>query len=243
MRKTITTGLFMAIACTGFSQEKTLVHSIMLKPKVGEVAQFENSMKVHNQKFHGPADKVFVFQILTGEKMGYYQVAWPPSSWADMDNQKPNPAHEQDVQTTILSKLAENDGMIFSRRVDSLSHGDGDWTIAKTQVTIWHIKPGKMDAWMERLKKFKTAFDNSNDKRNYTIYTKLMAGTDQQVILISRYKNGWKEMEPGFYTPLKEVLIKAYSSEEWDVHMKAYYDCIDKAETYLRVYRPDLSSK
>ncbi|MFC0774347.1 hypothetical protein [Terrimonas alba] len=243
MRKTI----FLCLLIAGYyfapGQEKTLVHSIMLKPKAGQALQFENNMKAHNQKFHGANDKVFVFQIITGEKMGYYQVAWPPTSWAEMDNNKPNPVHDQDVQTKIQSLLQENDGMIFSRRVDSLSHGDNDWTIPKTQVTIWHIKPGKTDEWLARLRKFKLAFDNSNDQRNYTIYTKLMAGSDPQVILISRYRNGWKEMEPGFYTPLKDVLSKAYSAEEWGIHMKAYYDCVEKAETYLRVYRPDLSSK
>ena len=63
------------------------------------------------KKFHGANDKVFVFQIITGEKMGYYQVAWPPTSWAEMDNNKPNPVHDQDVQTKIQSLLQENDGM------------------------------------------------------------------------------------------------------------------------------------
>ena len=244
MRKTICFGLLFAASYFGFSQEKTLVHSILLKPKAGMKLQFENSMKAHNQKFHSSADnKVFVFEIITGEKMGTFQVAWPPTSWAEIDNMKPNPAHDQDVQNTIAAKVEENEGMMFSRRVDSLSHGDNDWTIPKTQVTIWHIKRGKLDEWLERVKKVKMAFDNTNDKRNNTIYTKLMAGTDQQVILISRYKNGWKEMEPGYYTSLKDVITKAYSAEEWDIQQKAFNDCVESTETYLRVYRADLSSK
>jgi len=243
MRKTIFFGLLMAAGYFGFSQEKTLVHSIMLKPKAGQAMQFENSLKTHNQKFHGSNDKVYVFQIISGERMGTFQIAWPPTSWADMDNMKPNPAHEQDVQTTIISKVEETEGMMFSRRVDSVSHGDNDWTIAKTQVTIWHVKRGKTQDWLAWVKKFKMAFDNTNDPRNYTIYTKLMAGTDPQVILISRYKNGWKEMEPGYYTPIKDIYTKAYSAAEWDEYLKAYDDLVESTETYLRVYRPDLSSK
>ncbi len=233
----------MAVVCPVFSQDKTLVQSIMLKPKADQIAQFENTMKVHNQKFHGGTDKVFVFQIITGERMGYYQVAWPPTSWAEVDNRKPNPAHDQDVQANIASKLAENDGMIFSRRIDSVSHGDNDWTIAKTQVTIWHLKRGKTAEWLGWVKKFKMAFDNANDTRNYTIYVKPMAGTDPQVILISRFKNGWKEMEQGHYTPIKDVYTKAYSAAEWDEYMKAYDELVESTETYLRVFRPDLSSK
>ncbi len=243
MRKTILLGLLMAAGYFGFSQEKTLVHSLLLKPKTGMKLQFENSMKVHNQKFHAADNKVYVFEIISGEKMGYFQVAWPPTSWAEMDNMKPNPLHEQDVQTTITSKVEENDGMMFSRRVDSVSHGDNDWTIPKTQVTIWHIKRGKIQEWLAWIKKIKIALDNTNDPRNATIYTKLMAGTDPQVILVSRYKNGWKEMEPGYYTPLKDIYTKAYSAAEWDEYMKAYDDLVESAETYLRVYRPDLSSK
>lgn len=243
MRKTIFFGLLMAASYFAFSQDKTLVHSILLKPKAGMKLQLENSIKAHNQKFHTGSDKVYVFEIISGEKMGTLQIAWPPTSWAEMDDMKPNPAHDQDVQNTIAPKVEVNEGMLFSRRVDSVSHGDNDWTIPKTQVTIWHIKRGKMDEWMARLRKIKMAFDNTNDPRNTTIYTKLMSGTDVQVILIARYKNGWKEMEPGYYTPLKDVLTKAYSADEWDIQLKAYNDCVESAETYLRVYRPDLSSK
>lgn len=243
MRKTICFGLLFAAGYFGFSQEKTLVQSLLLKPKAGMKLQFESSIKAHNQKFHSATNKVYVFEIISGEKMGTFQIAWPPTSWAEMDNMKPNPAHDQDVQTTIASKVEENEGMVFSRRVDSLSHGDNDWTIPKTQVTIWHIKRGKMDEWLARIKKIKIVLDSTNDPRNSTIYTKLMAGTGQQVILISRYKNGWKEMEPGYYTPLKDLITKAYSADEWDIHLKAYNDCVESAETYLRVYRPDLSSK
>lgn len=243
MRKTIFLSLLITAGFCCFGQEKTLVHSLILKPKAGMKMQFENSMKVHNQKFHTAANKVYVFEIISGEKMGSFQVAWPPTNWGEMDNMKPNPAHEQDIQATIVPKTDLNEGMLFSRRIDSLSHGDQDWSIPKTQVTIWHVKRGKLDTWLASLRKYKLAFDNSNDPRNYTIYTKIMAGTDPQVILISRYKNGWKEMEPGFYTTLKDVMTKAYSAEEWDMQQKAYDECIEKAEVYLRVFRPDLSTK
>lgn len=243
MRKTIFIGWLMAAGYAGLCQEKTLVQSIMFKPKVGEISQFENSIKTHNQKFHGGADKVFVFQIITGARMGFYQIAWPPTSWEEIDNRKPNPSHEQDVQANIISKLAENDGMQFARRIDSVSHGDNDWSIPKTQVTIWHMKRGKTAEWLGWVKKLKMAFDNANDPRNYTIYVKQMAGTDAQVILITRYKTGWKEMETGFYTPIKDIYTKAYSAAEWDEYMKAYNELVESAETYLRVFRPDLSSK
>ena len=243
MRKTIFLWLLIAAGYFGFSQEKTLVHSLLLKPKAGMKLQFENSIKAHNQKFHSAANKVFVFEIISGEKTGTFQVAWPPTSWAEMDNMKPNTAHDQDVQTTIAPKLEVNEGMIFSRRVDSVSHGDNDWTIPKTQVTTWHIKRGKTQDFLGWLKKIKMAFDNTNDPRNSTIYSKLMAGTDPQVILISRYKNGWKEMEQGYYTSLKDVYTKAYSAAEWDEYMKAFNEFVESTETYLRVYRADLSSK
>jgi hypothetical protein len=243
MRKTIFLWLLMATGYFGFAQEKTLVQSLLLKPKTGMQPQFETSMKVHNQKFHTGGNKIYVFEIVSGEKTGFFQVAWPATSWAEMDNIKPNPAHSQDVQTTIAPKLEINEGMVFSRRADSLSHGDNDWSISKSQITFWHIKRGKMDQWLARLKKVKTAMDNANDPRNYTIYTKIMAGTDALVMLVSRYKNGWKEMEPGYYTPLKDVITSAYSAEEWNLQQKDYDECVESAETYLRVYRADLSTK
>ena len=106
MRKTI----FLCLLIAGYyfapGQEKTLVHSIMLKPKAGQALQFENTMKAHNEKFHGANDKVFVFQIITGEKMGYYQVAWPPTSWAGFSSaEKELKVFTRNCRSEFISKL------------------------------------------------------------------------------------------------------------------------------------------
>jgi hypothetical protein len=227
--------------CSG--QEKNLVQSILLKPKNGMAPQFEAALKAHNMKFHAAPAKAYVFQFISGDKMGYYQVAFPPGSWADMDNMKPNPAHEQDVQNSIATKLDVNEGWIFSRKIDSLSHGDQNWDIAKSRMTYWHMKRGKMQEFAGWLRKIKLMLDDTKDPRNVTIYSKSLAGTDGQFILVTRYKEGWKEMEPNFYTPIKDMFIKTYSSAEWDNYMKVFDDCVVKEETYLRVFRPDLSTK
>ena len=235
--------LLIAAYAPGFCQEKNLVQSILLKPKNGMVTQFEAAMKAHNVKYHSAPGKTFVFQFISGEKMGFYQVAFPATSWAEMDNMKPNPAHQQDIETGIAPKLEVNEGWIFSRRIDSLSHGDQNWEIAKSRMTYWHIKRGKMQELASWIRKIKLVLDENKDPRNITVYSKLMAGSDGQFILVTRYKDGWKEMEPNFYTPIKDLFIKAYSAAEWDSYVKLWDECVEKEETYMRVFRPDLSSK
>jgi hypothetical protein len=243
MKKLLSLWLLVAAGYFCFGQEKNLVQSILLKPKNGMGPQFETALKAHNVKFHSAPSKAFVFQFINGEKMGFYQVAFPASSWAEMDNMKPNPAHEMDVQTAIAPKLEVNEGWIFSRRIDSLSHGDQNWEIAKSRMTYWHMKRGKMQEFAGWLRKIKLMLDDTKDPRNVTIYSKSLAGTDGQFILVTRYKDGWKEMEPNFHKPIKDLFIKAYSAAEWDSYIKVFDECVEKEETYLRVFRPDLSTK
>jgi hypothetical protein len=243
MKKMLSVCLLLVVANYCAGQEKTLVQSILLKPKPEMIMQFENALKAHNTKFHAAPGKAFVFQFISGDKMGFYQVAFPASSWAEMDNMKPAAGHEQDVQTTIAPKLEVNEGWIFSRRIDSLSHGDQNWDIAKSRMTYWHIKRGKMQEFAGWLRKIKLMLDDTKDPRNVTFYSKSLAGTDGQFILVTRYKEGWKEMEPNFHKPIKDLFIKTYSAAEWDNYIKVFDDCVEKEETYLRVFRPDLSTK
>ena len=93
------------------------------------------------------------------------------------------------------------------------------------------------------LRKIKLILDETNDPRNVTIYSKSLAGSDGQFILVTRYKDGWKEMEPNFHKPIKDLFIKTHSAAEWDNYMKFWDECVQKEETYLRVFRPDLSTK
>lgn len=243
MKKFLSVGLLIAAASVGICQEKTLVQSILLKPKNGMGIQFESALKAHNIRFHSSPAKTYVFQFISGEKMGYYQVAFPASSWTEMDNMKPNTAHEQDIHNSISPKLAENEGWVFSRRIDSLSHGDQNWEIAKSRMTYWHIKRGKTQEFATWLRKIKLILDDTKDPRNVTIYSKLLAGSDGQFILVSRYREGWKELEPNFYTPIKELFIRAHSAAEWENYIKVFDECVEKEETFLRVFRPDLSTK
>jgi len=210
---------------------------------VGKVTAFENAVKAHVAKFHTTDRKAYVYEILSGPNSGSYLWAEGPMSFEDVDNRKRDPAHDADWEATCAPHIEKYGENIFSRRRDSLCHGSIDLTIEKSQSIILSIKPGKMDQALELRKKIKEAYEKTGDKRNVTVYTKLFAGSNPQMIIIVRYPTGWKEMEEGYYASLPDLFKKAFGEDAKINYERANDEVVESAEQTLRIFRKDLSSK
>jgi hypothetical protein len=225
-----------------FSQGKTLYVSSMLLPKQGQGKMLETAIMNHTQKYHG-TDKMRVFEIISGNNTGMYQLVQGPYSWGALDSLKLGDAHDLDFDTNIATKTNALTGESFVRLRPELSYGSMDVTIEKSRIAIWDVKRGRMDSVTIILQKLKDAMVKTSDMRNMTVYTKMMAGTALQVYLVYRFKNGWTDMEQGKFPSFKDMFIKASSEADWNEWTRMFDDNIEKIETHLRVYRKDISSK
>lgn len=242
MRKIFFLLLCAATSVFAFTQGKTIYESSLLAPKPGMAKGFETALKNHTQKYHG-TDKMYVFQIVSGPNYGMYQLVQGPYSWASLDSLKLGDGHDMDFDANIAAKTESTTGSSYVQFRPELSHGASNVTIEKSKVITLDIKPGGMDSVLMMLKKMKEAMDKANDKRIYSVYTKMLEGSSPQVILVFRYPNGWAEQETGYYPTMKNVFTTAYSDSDWNTWIRIIGANVEKNQTQLRIYRKDLSSQ
>lgn len=242
MRKTILLLLFTGAACASFCQGRNLYASATLLPKTGQTKALENAIKSHTQKFHG-TDRMRVYQFVSGPTEGKYQLVQGPYSWSALDSLKLGDVHDADWDGNISTKTDEVTGTSYSRLRPELSYGSQDMAIEKSTVTYLNIRRGRLDSALHAVKMLREVMVLNNDKRNMTVYTKMLAGTAPQIILVYRHKNGWVDMEEGFYGVFRTMMSKPGSPITWEEFNRLNDANIESQQVAMRVFRKDLSSQ
>lgn len=238
--------LLTAATCTAFSQGKTIYSVSWKKPKIGMNTAFENAWKTHISKFHNGDDKRLVFEIISGDKAGYYQFVKGPMSFADMDAGKSNQsAHDMDYEKNVASKLSEESGTYYYQYLDSLTLNPG--VLAdKSVVTITSIKNGKMGDYRDEVKKGVMVSKSLNAPFNNNRYQLIGAGSDPVMVSVYNLKDGFKQLEQNYFKNVpnfRDNYITTYGFSSWEKRTDLLDDIIVKTETFFRKRRADLSSK
>jgi hypothetical protein len=229
-----------------FAQGKTLFSVEMVKPKIGQVTAFESAWKAHVAKFHKD-DKRAVYEILTGDRAGYYQLVDGPSSYADMDvERKDSKAHDMDYETTVAPKIEYQSGEYIYRFADTLSY-NGNVPADKYSYTVYNLKLGKMPDLVAELKRSMAVNTSINSPGSSNTYFQMFAGSAPQLVIITNLKDGFKQLEQNYFAGMtdkfKEAYIKMYSQQQWDKRSTLLSEITTSYETYLGKRRADLSSK
>ena len=69
----------------GMAQEKNVVNSQGVFPKVDKIAEFEKALTAHAQKYHTGDWKWRVFDIQSGPDFGGYHITEGPATWEQID--------------------------------------------------------------------------------------------------------------------------------------------------------------
>ena len=255
MKKAFFLWLFIAITFSAFSQGKTLYSIASVKPKAGMKMAFEAAWKTHLDKYHvKEEDRQAVYEITTGVHAGTYMIVTGPMSYADMDIEKANrKEHGADLQSTI-SGLLESNVQSWYRWDDTASY-HGDVVASKFNVQVTHIKWGMQIATIREAKRGSLLNRklNPNDRFSFNVYVQQFSGSDPVIVNVRNLKDGFKEMENGYYGPnpmanqpdaFKNAYIAQYGQADWDARQKLVMDNANVAsrEVYLMVLRKDLST-
>lgn len=233
--------LLMLLPCLGFSQTKNVVSADRIFPKTDKGAQFEKALASHAQKYHTGNWKWRVFEIMSGPDAHGFHVTEGPNSWTELDTRgNISKEHTEDWDKNVAPLITDRGSSSFATFNEELS------TVQVTDyadnIILTHIflKPGQIDKFMEELKKSKAAWTAGNE--SIAVYESFASGPPQ-VILVSRLKNGLKELEKGYRKPMKERYEAANGAGSWDAILKVYADCVDNRWSEMMKYRADLSSK
>ena len=112
--------LLCAATITAFGQGNTLYKINVVKPKAGMKSAFEDSWKMHLNKFHTGTDKRMVYEVISGSESGSYVLVEGPESYADMDKTLATAKeHTLDLEKTLhrnwklRAPIAFTDGLIL----------------------------------------------------------------------------------------------------------------------------------
>lgn len=246
MRKILTIALTCAtIFC--FGQGKVLYSLLLVKPKIGQSGAFESSWKAHVAKFHNTDDKRQVYEILTGDLAGSYQLFEGPSSFADMDNAKSsNEAHDIDYEKNVATKLESSYGDYIYRFVDTLSY-NGEMQADKYVNNIYNVKMGKMADLTAEIKRGMAVNTALKSPVSNNAFILQFGGSLPQLVIVSNLTDGFKQLDteyrPGMNATFKAEYLKQFSQEQWDRRINLLQEICNSVKVQVTKFRKDLSSK
>jgi hypothetical protein len=233
--------LLLLIPLMGISQNKNVISTSRVFPKVDKLLEFEKALANHSQKYHTGDTKWRVFQIESGPDAGGYHIVEGPKTWESEDKRGDiNVTHNNDWNKSVTIYLTDKSSHGYSVYIDSLSTvAIGDYS-DKVQVTHVYPKMGSSYRVATLMKNLKAAW--AADGSTVAVYESNGSG-NAQFAVARRYKQGLKEKEVGFRKPLAETYEKVHGQGSWAIYGDIAKEHINDQWSELLFYRADLSSK
>ena len=231
----------MLIPFLGFSQTKNVVTADRVFPKPDKAAEFEKAISAHAQKFHIGNWKWRVYQIVSGPDYGGFQIIEGPNSWPTLDARGDiSKQHTDDWNKMVAPQITDRGGSTTSTFNEDLS--TVQLTDYANNIIINHIylKPGLIDRFKEELKKLKAAWTAGNE--SIGVYEVVASGAPQ-IVIVTRLKNGLKELEKDYRKPFKDRFNEANGANAYDDYLKVFSECVESRWSEMLRYRADMSSK
>ena len=232
----------MLVPVLGISQNKNVMSSFRAFPKVDKVLEFEKAVAAHAQKYHTGDWKWRVWAIQSGPDANGYHIAEGPLSWDLIDSRgEISVEHNNDWNKNVAIYLTDRGGASYSLFEDSLSTVKLTDYADKINITHWYPKLGWGPKVREVITEMKKAWQAGG--QSVAVYTASSSGPTQ-FTLVTRYKQGLKERNPGF---IKESFKSRYETangpDSFDKYVEMLREYLNESWSELLFYRADLSSK
>ncbi len=212
------TTIIMAIPFTGFSQTKNLLSYHRVFPKMDKLLEFEKAIASHAQKYHTGDATWRVFAIQSGPDAGGFHITEGPTSWTGEDARGDLGAeHKLDWNKNVAIYLTDKQLVGYSVYIDSLSTvALGDFS---DKINITHVYPkiAQGDNVVNIIKKLKKYWVANGV--TVAVYSASSSGPAQYT-LVTRYKQGLKEREPGFHKPFKQAYEEVNGEGSYAQYLK-----------------------
>jgi hypothetical protein len=233
--------LCLLIPVIGMSQTKNIVSVQRSFAKVDKVLEFEKAIGAHAQKFHAGDAKWRVYEISSGPDAGGYQIVEGPFNWAGLDARGNLGAeHTLDYNKNVAPLLTQEYQSSYYEYLDSLSTVALGEFSNKIQISHWFPKPGQLgNVWalLRSMKKYWVS-----EKMTVAVYMASASGQTQFVV-VTRYKNGFKDRDVVNPLSFKERYEKANGPDSFDEYLKVFQNYMEKSWSELLEMRPEMGSK
>jgi hypothetical protein len=233
--------LCLLVPVIGMSQTKNVVSVQRMFAKADKVLEFEKAIGAHAQKYHTGDAKWRVYDISSGPDAGGYQVVEGPFNWAGLDARGNLGAeHTTDWNKSVAVNTTEGYQSGYYEYQAELS------TVAltdfsnKIQMTHWYPKLGQSMAVRALIAKMKKLWESENT--TVAVYVTSASGPTQYV-MVTRYKNGFKDRDLTDGLKFKDRYEKANGPDSFDEYLDVLRNKMDRTWSELLEMRPELGSK
>src|SRR5688572_13304553 len=238
MKKLLFIGLFIPLF--SLAQNPTVISITRFFPKNDKIAEFEKAAKNHAQKYHTGDFKWRTYSVESGPDAGGYMMIEGPGTWEQVDKRGNLGAeHTSDLYKNVLPTVEKTFQYFITFREDLSSVSLTDYS-DKIAVTRVFPKPGKMLQTENNIKAMKKVWDES--KQNVAVYEASSSGPNQ-FFIVTRYKEGLKERDPGFRKPIMERYDAAHGAGSYEKWQASVSETTDNVWHEMLFYNAELSSK
>jgi len=231
----------LALPLIGFGQKQTVVSTSRYFPKADKVLEFEKGLAAHIAKYHSGDWKWRVYEIQTGEDAGGYMVVEGPKSRDECDNRsKLRDEHTKDWNKNVAAYMSDKYSSVYSEYMEDLSTVPLISFTDKIAITHVFPKPGLSQMVEDVIKKIKKAWEAGT--QTVAVYKSVVSGPFQYT-LVTRFKDGLKELEEGYRKPFKERYEATNGEGTLETYLSKINESTDHVWAELLFYRPDLSAK
>jgi hypothetical protein len=231
----------LLVPVLGISQ-KNVMSTFRAFPKADKVLEFEKAIASHAQKYHTGDWKWRVWAIQSGPDANGYHITEGPLSWDLIDSRgEISVEHNNDWNKNVAIYLTDRGSAGYSVFEDSLSTVALTDYADKIQISHWYPKLGWLGKVRGTISDMRKAWQSG--AQSVAVYSASSSGT-AQFTLVTRYKQGLKERNPGFMKEsFKTRYEKANGEDSFNTFQEMLRDYLDDAWSELLFYRADLSSK
>lgn len=238
MKKLLFLGLFIPLF--SLAQNPTVITITRFFPKNDKIAEFEKAAKNHAQKYHTGEFKWRTYNVESGPDAGSYMMIEGPGTWDQIDKRGNLGAeHTNDLYKNVMPTVDKTTQYFITFREDLSSVSLTDYS---DKIAVTHVfpKPGKGLQAENNIRSMKKVWEQS--KQNVAVYESSSSG-EQQFFIVTRYKEGLKERDPGFRKPIMERFETANGAGSFEKWMASVSETSDKVWGEMLFYNAELSSK
>ena len=234
--------LLFLIPVVGIGQDdKNVINVTRVFPKIDKVAEFEKAITAHAQKYHTGDWKWRVSEIMSGPDAGGFSIVEGPHNWDQIDKRGDLGAeHQSHWNKTIAIHLTDKYQALFVEYKPEYSTASLTDYSDKYVVNHVFLNPGTYGIATAVLADLKKMWEAG--KQNIAVYESSASGP-QQIVIVTRYKEGLKERQAGVLKPMTERYEAANGAGSFQKYIESTQKTVDHAWQELLITRADLSSK
>ena len=238
MRKIII--FWCLIPLCGISQTKNVITTERYFPKNDKITDFEKALSSHVKTYHTGDWKWRSYDIMSGPDAGGYMVTEGPNSWEQLDSRGDISAeHMTDFTKNVAPLTTEKNSVMYATFRADLSTVQLTDFADKIAISHIFIKPGFNLEFEKIILKAKKAWESGS--QTVAVYESSSSGAPQ-FIIVTRYKQGWKERDSSFRKPFRERYNTANGEDSFSNYLEDIQKYVESSWSELLIYNKELSS-